>query len=162
MRRLGTPLGDDTLAVKGRITLAHPFSPALDPVTTGIAVVVTNAGGTRIVDTVVPGGAYDPVARNGWKASAGRGVWTYTNRAAGETGGVTRVSVKDLSRKTPGLVQFSVKMKGGAYAIAPTDLPLEALVALDPPTAETGQCGRATFAAPDATCTLGAGTLRCR
>jgi hypothetical protein len=59
-------------------------------------------------------------------------------------------------------VQFSVKMKGGAYEIAPADLPLEGLVALDPPTAETGQCGGATFTPPDATCTLGAGTLRCR
>jgi parallel beta-helix repeat protein len=162
MRRLGTPLGDDTLAIKGRITVAHPFAPPLDPVTTGVAVVVTNAGGTRIVDVVVPGGAYDPVARSGWKASAGRGLWTYTNRTAGETGGVKRVAVKDLSRKTPGLVQFSVKMKGGAYAIAPADLPLEALVALDPPTAETGQCGQATFVPPSAACTLGAGTLRCR
>ena len=162
VRRLDTPPGDDTLAFTGQVLLPHPFDPALDPVAVGAGVVVADATGTRVLDLVVPPGAYDPTTKVGWKASPSRGVWKFQDRGADPAAGVTGVAIKDLSRKTPGLVQVSVKGKRGAYAIDPSALPLTGLLILDPPTAATGQCGEATFARPAATCTSDGRSVRCR
>jgi len=145
IRRLGTPPGDDTLTFRGEVTLPQPFAPALDPVATGVQVVVADASGARPLDVLVPGGAYDPLARAGWKASPDGRRWRYTNRGANPPGGITSVVVQDLSRKAPGLVGFTVKATRGAYAIDAGELPLEGLFVADPPTAETGQCGVAAF-----------------
>ena len=84
------------------------------------------------------------------------------NKAAAPAGGVTRIVVEDLSRRTPGLVRFSVKGRRGSYPASPTNLPLEGFFVVDPPTAESGQCGRLGFAAPSATCTSAGGTIKCR
>ena len=162
VRRLDTPPGDDTLTFKGQVLLPHPFDPALDPVAVGAGVVIEDAPGARVLDAVIPPGAYDPVTKVGWKASPNRGVWKFQDRSASPTAGITGVAIKDMSRKTPGLVQVSVKGKRGDYAIDPSALPLTGLLILDPPTAATGQCGEATFAGPAATCTSDGRAVRCR
>jgi parallel beta-helix repeat protein len=162
LRRLGTPPGDDTLLFRGKLQLAHPFDPALDPIAVGMGVLVTDSDGNAVVDVLVPGGAYDTGTRTGWKFYPNRGIWKYVNDGASPAGGITRVVVKDLSRKQPGLVQFSVSGRRGSYAADPSKLPLEALLVLDPPTAETGQCGRASFTGPTTTCTASGGVIRCK
>jgi len=162
IRRLSTPPGDDTLSFKGRLAVPQPFSPPLDPVAAGVGIVVADASGARVLDLMVPGGAFDPVTKVGWKASAGRGTWKFADRSAAPAAGVTGVTIKDLSKKQPGLVQFTVKGKRGSYPVDPTRLPLTGLLVLDPPTAETGQCGQATFAGAELTCASDPGAVRCR
>jgi parallel beta-helix repeat protein len=160
--RLDTPPGDDTLTVRGDVVLAHPFAPPLDPVAVGVGILVTEATGGHILDVLVPGGAFDRATQVGWKAAPTRGTWKYANRSADPPGAVTAVTVKDLSKNTPGLVRVGVKARRGAFAVDPTRLPLTALVVLDPPTAETGQCGKAAFPGPMPTCTADARAVRCR
>jgi parallel beta-helix repeat protein len=161
LRRLGTPPGDDTLLFRGKVAMAHPYTPALDPVAVGVGVLVTDSEGTPIVDVLVPGGAYDSGTGTGWKFYANRGIWKYMNAGANPPGGITRVVVKDLSRRQPGVVQFSVSGRRGWYEVDPAKLPLTGLFAIDPPTAETGQCGLATFTEATA-CTSSGGAIRCK
>lgn len=58
---------------------------------------------------------------------------------------ISKVVVQDKSKKTPGLVHFSVQGKGGSFAISNASLPLTAVIVLD---ALEGQCGRASFPGP--------------
>ncbi len=68
-----------------------------------------------------------------------------------------------LARKTRSfIVVVNVKGKRGAYPVDPAGLPLSALLVLDPPTAETGQCGAATFSSVPSGCTSDAHAVRCR
>lgn len=157
INRLDTPPGDDTLSFRGRMVVAYPFAPTLDPSIYGVGVVLSDAIGTRLVDAVIPGGAYDPVTKTGWRIASGGKRWRYVNRGASPAAGITGVVIKDLSSQQPGLVDFKVTGRRGAYAVDPGNLPLSGLLVLDPPTAETGQCGAATAA-----CSSDGRTVRCR
>jgi parallel beta-helix repeat protein len=158
--RLDTPPGDDTLTFKGRALIAHPFSPPLDPVANGIGVVISDATGAKVIDAFIPGGAWDRETRVGWIAVS-RGKWRYRDQRDAPPQGVTRVVIKDRSSGTPGLVQFGVKGKDGAFAVQSANLPLTGYFVLDPPTAETGQCGEVSFPAPDSSCTADGRTVKC-
>jgi hypothetical protein len=157
IRRLATPGGDDLLALRAEGVL--PDS-ALDPVATGVGLVIAEAPGARLLDLSVPGGAYDRATRVGWKTSAA-GVWRYVNRSAAPAAGIVAVTIRDLSRRMPGLIQLTVRGRRGSYAVVPGNLPLTGLVVLDPPTAPTGQCVEATFTAPASTCTTDGRSVRC-
>jgi len=160
LRKLHTPPGDDLLSFEGRLLAPHPFDPPLDPAAVGVGVVVEDAAGTRVVDVQVPGGAFDPATKVGWKASRSGRSWTFVDRSDAPRAGITRIAIRDLSSKQPGLVQFRVTGKRGSYALDPAEVPLSGLLILDPPTAETGQCGTASFEAP--ACRSDAKRVSCR
>jgi hypothetical protein len=66
-----------------------------------------------ILDAEVPGGAYDPVTRVGWKLK--QGVWRWYGPKVGAPGGIRKIVLRDRSDKAPGLVKFSVVGEGGTY-----------------------------------------------
>jgi len=150
-----TPPGDDTLSFKGQMTI--PQVPALDPVANGATVLVDDADGRVIVDVAVPGGAYDPVARAGWRVIGGGTAWSY--RSSSGVLGITAVKVKRVA-SAPGLVKFTVKGKRGAYDTTGAALPVQGVLALGP----AGQGGLATFSGTSPVCSVVAGgnTLNCR
>jgi parallel beta-helix repeat protein len=162
VKKLDTPPGDDLLSFEGRVTMPHPYSPALDPPTVGVGIVVADAAGGRIVDVQLPGGAFDRATRVGWQTSAGGTSWTWLDKRDAPAGGITKVRVKDLSRKLSGVVHVKITGKRGDYAVDTANLPLTGLVILDPPTAETGQCGEASFAGPEHTCTANGRSVVCK
>lgn len=162
VNRLDTPPGDDRLAFRADVMLPHPFAPALDPVAVGVAVVVADVAGVRVLDVTVPGGAYDPATKVGWRAARSGTSWKYVDKRPMPSGGITALAVRDLSDKEPGLVRVKVTGKRGAYPVAAASLPLTGIVVLDPPTAATGQCGVAAFTAPDGSCTTTGRRLTCR
>lgn len=162
VKKLDTPPGDDTLAFRGQVVLPHPFAPALDPVAVGAGVVIEDTAGVRVLDVTVPGGAYDPASDVGWTAARSGTSWRYLDRSAAPPAGVTKVSIKDMSRKQPGLVRVKVTGKRGDYPVDGASLPLTGLLVLDPPTAATGQCGVATFVGPKQSCSADGKSVRCR
>lgn len=159
---LDTPAGDESLQLQGRMLLPVPFSPALDPIAAGVALAIDDAAGTRVLDAVVPGGAFSSATNSGWRANRRGNAWKYVNRSATPPAGIIAVSIKDMSSRTPGLVQFKVSGRRTQIPLDSTQLPIAATLSVDPPTAETGQCGVATFTAPSASCRAGGGSVRCR
>jgi hypothetical protein len=63
LKKQGTPAGDDSLKLSG--LMAVPGTPAIDPATNGVRLVIEDAGGT-VAFAVIPGGA-------GWKVPAPSG-----------------------------------------------------------------------------------------
>lgn len=162
VRGLQTPPGDDALSFEGFVALPYPFAPELDPAAVGVAIVVADANGAPVVDTWVPGGAFDRTTGVGWKTSRRGTRWKYVDRGDDPPGGIVRVVIKDLSRRRPGVLRVSVKGKRGSYAFDPAKLPPTGLIVLDPPTAETGQCGVAAFANSVRGCGITRKRLMCR
>ncbi len=156
--RLDTPPGDDRLSIKGDGILPFPFAPALNPIANGARLLVERTGGT-LVDVTLPGLAWTGTV--GWRVNAAGNTFTWTDKTTTPPGGITRFKVKQVAA-TPGLVQ--VRAKGlGSYSVTVGDLPLRFTAVLDPPTAETGQCGEATFPGPlPPSCVLVAAKLTCK
>lgn len=143
--RLDTPPGDDSLNFTGRMVITQPFNPTFDPATYGVGIVITDQLGNSVLNTTVPGGGYDPNTKIGWRVSSADTRWRYINKSSTPANGITSVVIKDLSSRQPGLIDFRIKGRRGNYTVAaPTTL--TGSVVLDPPTAETGQCGLATRA----------------
>ncbi len=164
--KLITPPGDDSLKLKGMLTLPHPFTPSLSPHTKGVRLSITPVSSPTgaLLDVTIPGGLYDPVQKVGWKVNGSGTSWTYRNKAGLQ--GITKVTVKDASSKSPGLVKFTVTGKKGSYPVASGQLPLRVTLVLDSPLATTGQCGEQSFAgpppAPFCQFTGNGSTLRCK
>lgn len=162
LRKLHTPPGDDLLTFEGQLVAPYPFDPPLDPLAAGVGVRVDDATGARVVDVWVPGGAFDPATKTGWKTSRQGRSWTYVDGSDAPPAGIAQVVIRDLSKKQPGLVQFRVVGRRGAYAVEGANLPLSGLLSLDPPTAETGQCAVTSFEGPEQTCRSDAKRVICR
>jgi len=162
IRRLGTPPGDDTLVLRGRFAVPYPFEPALDPIETGVGVVVADATGTRVLDALIPGGAFDAGSRVGWRRRRKGAGWKYLNRSESPPAGIRKAAISQLSRRAPGTLQFRVVGKRGSYPVAIDDLPLTAIFSVDPPTAETGQCGEVDVASIGGACTHDGRRVVCR
>jgi hypothetical protein len=154
IRRSGPPLGDDLLLFSGRAVLPAPLDPPLDPVSTGVGVVIEGRDGERFLDVVVPGGA-------GWKVNGRGDVWKFVAPSDAAPGDVARLVVKDRSRRTPGLVSFALRAPRGSYEIDPVVFPLRGFAILDPPIAETGQCVDVSFASA-AECRAANRAITCR
>ena len=148
MTRLGLPLGDERYVLSGRVTLPHPFAPALDPAVNGLRLLLSGASGS-IFDTTIAGGA-------GWSAKPTR--WTFSTHVPALPASVTKIAIWDRSASAPGELKIVVQGRNAAFLLGPGDLPLAATIVVDPPTATTGQCGAVTF-----TCVPGSsGKLTCR
>ncbi len=147
--------GDDRLKLKG--TFTFPYSPVFNPVADGARVAIYDGADQPLADVTVPGGAYNPLTRAGWKVSANgyKFRWKSPTPAGGLLTGVALAGVPGPS----GEVRFRIKGKQGTWASAPVALPLSAVVALDP-AQPLLDCGQATFA----TCTLDGATasVSCR
>jgi hypothetical protein len=145
VKRLATPPGDDTLVVKGEMTV--PAAPALDPVATGARVVVEGVAGT-LLDATLPAGVFDPATGTGWKKRK-KGKFRYENPA-----GMLGIVKMTLGPTGGGAVKVVVVGKDASLGVARADLPLRARVEVD---AAAGQCGELHFPgpAPAPACVLG-------
>jgi parallel beta-helix repeat protein len=162
VKHLGTPPGDDKLVLRGRVTLPHPFDPPLDPVATGVGVLIEDATGAAVLDMLLPGGDYDGCLRAGWKALRNGVGWKYVNQGDAPPGGLRTVVIRDRSRRDPGAVVFRVSGKNGSYPVAAAGLPLTAVFSVDPPTAETGQCAETAFTGATGACAHDGNRVICR
>jgi hypothetical protein len=118
LRHILPPPGDDGLAFKGSFTVTPPVAVALDPVNSGVALRLVD-GPTLVLDVQVAIGAYDTIARTGWKVNKSATRWTYVGPKTGAAGGITKVVLADKSSKVPGRVIFAVTGKAGSYAAGP-------------------------------------------
>jgi hypothetical protein len=161
LRRLDTPPGDDSLVMRGQLELPQPPDPPVDPVTNGVSFAIDDAHGTRVVESFIPGGAWNPDLRSGWKTLSNDRGWKYVNRGPSPAGGIRAVVLRK-SRREPATMLYRIRGRRGSYPVAANALPLTSIFSVDPPTAETGQCGRADFAGTSGTCRFRRGAVTCR
>jgi hypothetical protein len=157
MGRLTTPPGDDSLSWKGELVLPHPFSPALDPSTNGIRLLLAQ-GTSAVLDVTLAGGLRAGSPPVGWKVSGNGAKWSYVNASPTPAGGIAKALVQHVA-STPGRLKVRIKGRNASLAVAPADPSLTAVVVLDPPVATTGQCGEAVLAC---TPSGGGATRRCQ
>jgi hypothetical protein len=126
-----------------------PLPVALDPPTTGARVVLDDAAGTPF-EVTIPSGAYDAVAKVGWKTAmrATGPVWTWVDRRQVLPLGIYRLVIADRSGRAPGLVRVTVAGKNARFVAFPPALPLAVTAVLTGTTAPTGRCIAAAFPGP--------------
>ena len=144
LSKLLPPATDDKLNFKGFFT-AMPNSPTVNPITNGMRVLVSDSLGDTPIDMTIPGGAYSPANKAGWKVN-GSGTAGSTATRTSPVNGMYKAQLKAYS-STPGKYKFGVKGKNGNYVVNTANLPLKGTLVIDVPYAETGQCGEATFPA---------------
>jgi uncharacterized delta-60 repeat protein len=162
MTKLLPPLGDEGFVLKGEATI--PTLPTLDPLTRGVRVLLTGPA-SALLDVGIPGGPYDPVLRAGWRANRTGTAWAYKGTGAA-TSGIRTVRVR-RNPVVPGGVKFSVKAKGGTYAVTAADVPVTATLVFDVPLAMAGQCAILSFPAtpfvsPSCALLSGGAMLKCK
>jgi hypothetical protein len=156
--------GDDKVKIKGFLVL--PQTPTIRADLNGARLLLQKQDGSTVFDATLPPGAYDTVAKVGWKVNGTTTKFTYKNAGIAPNpliDGINKTSV-GLSTKTPGLVKWSTGGKLGAYGpIVGTDLPLKATLILDvPPHEATSQCGETNFIAGNCAVVSGGNTVKCQ
>jgi|GEM_PF-1717079 len=143
IRGLATPAADDTIAFAGTWIGRTDTPITFDPVANGIefSIVRDAAPGSPVFAVALPPGAYDPALGAGWRANARGTVYTYQSDVG--VGGITKAVIR-RSRRTPTRLRAKIRGRQGAFPIDPADLPLRAIVTLDPSAAPT-LCVEARF-----------------
>lgn len=128
----------DKLRVSGRAQIS---GSALDPVATGLRLLVTTAAGGTYLDVIVPRGSL--LNGTGWRTV--KSGWRFSAPAP-VAGAVSAVTLKLREEGTR--VDFQLRGKRATLPALPADLPLRATVVFDPPQSATGLCTDASFPGP--------------
>lgn len=144
--KLGMPLGDDRVRIKGGAIV--PGNPPLDPIGNGLRVLVEDGNGTPAIDAMIPAGPFDPRERAGWKVNPQGTVFSYRARdGAAEANGIQRIVLKQklgFTPDDPAAVRFVIVGRSGTYP-GPEAAPVTVTLILDPPHAANGQCAEGRF-----------------
>lgn len=135
VKGFATPIGDESITVKGRAALPDPS--ALDPSATGLRVVIRSAAGVPVGYVLVPAGGFDAATGVGWTVNATATQWKYRN-----PDGPAGVTTAKVTRVAGGDVKFVVRGKGDARVRGDGTLPLSAQVVFD----GSGQCAETVVA----------------
>jgi hypothetical protein len=136
LSRFGFIANDDRIKLTG--TAAFPGAADIDPITTGLRLLVTDGAGVTIVDQTLAPGWISPGTRTGWKAQRTGFVWR-------GRGALSRVLLK---RDDPGHVRVIVVGGRGQFT-APTADPIRVTLVFTPPLGTTGACAEILFARTD-------------
>jgi len=166
LSKLDTPPGDDGLKLKGRCI---PFQevPTVDPLTNGMRLVMQDNLGNVPLDVLIPGGAYDPATKAGWKMHAFPTGVTAQYKNAGTIvpliDGIKKM--KFVLRSGQGITKFAAIGKAGSYPVGPGGDPVKVTLVANPDATPTTQCCEMLFVGPSPApaCTFldGGATLRC-
>src|SRR6185295_16894583 len=164
MTRLATPPGDDRMRFTAAMQFPVPVSPTIDPMVKGIRLLLMSSHDVPMVDTLLPGGGYNPAADAGWRAQHGGRTWVYRNGGLGTAtiNGIRRAVVKLALRPGKARVRVTLVGRNGRYPVHVTDMPVKAIVVIDAPLARQGQCGEALLPLPGCRYDEQRGKMRCR
>jgi len=137
---------------KGRARIRAYVQPtgAIDPLTDGLRASIVNDAGDAVIQILLPGGAWNPAARTGWRVARNGKSFHYRSASASAR----------LTLKPSGRLRVRVIQKHGTYAIGATDEPLALHLSFDPAIANPALCAGASFSVYD--CAFGKARLRCR
>jgi YVTN family beta-propeller protein len=160
------PAGDEKLTAKGEFVVSN-LTPAIDPLANGFTIHILDASNNTLVTRFVPPGASPGGGVPGWKANKAGTRWTFKDRDDALGLGISKVVVKDLSKRTPGLFKVVVKGKNANFQVMQEDLEL-VLTLGGAAQQAANQCATRDFnpsSGPDPSCELkgtGNRTLKCK
>jgi cysteine-rich repeat protein len=159
--KITTPGGDDKLLVKAYLVFDEV--PVYDPIAYGIRLRIDDAAGTRLLDSEIPAGAFNPVTRRGWLPLKNSG---YRFRSKELVDGAVQKIILKRVNKDPNAVSIKIVGSKGDFASRTIVPPLSVTVSLDANTERMGVCAVMEFPGPrpEAECTLrgGGAVLVCR
>ncbi len=137
---------------RGRARIRGYVQPdvAIDPVASGLHAFVVDGAGAALLQILLPGGAWNPVLRSGWRAARNGTSFHYRSPSASAR----------LTLKPSGRVRVRIIQKNGSYAIDSSDEPLTLSLQLDPLAETPAECAAASFSTYD--CVVRSSRLRCR
>lgn len=144
------------LTFAGQAVVAQPWV-AVDPLVHGVQLTIDSTSGGGTLLAVIPGGAFD--GSSGWTLNRSGTTWRYRD-AAGSHSSLTKVTVRDLSRKTPGLLKIAARGRAAAEVL-PDVAGVRATVLFG----AAGECAALTWNGPTGprpSCSGDATLLRCR
>jgi cysteine-rich repeat protein len=148
------------LSIHGTMAIPNAMRAHVNPLDDGVRLLLVGKSGTVYADVAAPPTPYDARRGMGWQVAHNGLIWLYRDQGLGgpPAGGIDRIGVR--LRGT--VVEFLVKGTSDAYAAAAADTPFVATLVFDPPIAEAGACGEATF--PQAACSVrkNGATVVCR
>lgn len=161
LSKLDVPEGDDRVRLKGMMQL--PPGPDVDPILNGIRLLITDGSGIALVDATVPGGAFNPNSKTGWRANGGRSVFSFKSPGGNPAlSGIQRVILKG-NPFAPGALRILLIGRDGIYP-KPETAPITVMINVTQNT--PGQCAEAKFNAvefgPKCTALNGGARFLCR
>ena len=142
---------------KGKLSFSGSVSfaaaPVLDPLTTGVRLLVADAAQHTIVDLTAPPGAFDKSTKRGWKKLGFRS----------RTGPITAATLVQR-KKTPARIAFALKADVSGLDATTIQQPVTATLLFDAAASPTTACGDARFTGPpgiNPVCTLKRDALTC-
>jgi hypothetical protein len=154
---------DTRLKLKGKFPIPSPIAPALDPIGHGVRLAIEDRVGAVVASAVIPGGDFD--GTRGWSANGAGTRWTFSDRGRPAFyGGITKLSIRDESGRSPGLITVVITGRSGTFDARPGMEPFQAVIELNGAVngGAASQCGEAAFTS--AMCAFGGGgsTLKCK
>ena len=105
--KLGSPVGDETLAWQGNLLLPSELLGNFDPRVTGLRLQLDD-GTETVLDVLLPAAK--------WVANGAKTTWKFSAGKSAPPAGIGTMVLK-ADKTTPGLLKFVVKGKNGDYTI---------------------------------------------
>ncbi len=139
LTKLTAPGGDDRMRL--RVSAMLPRGPALNPIATGLTLLISDAIDTIAVAATIPGGDFDRATRTGWQVNAGGNVFNFRSQSDDPAlAGVRRITLKaDASRSR---VRLVVLGRDSIYG-RPSATPIRVTANFNPTV--PGQCAETDF-----------------
>jgi len=122
--RNNDPAGDERLSISGEFVLTSQV-PTINPVANGFTFeILRSTNDEFLVTRFIPPGASPGGTVPGWNVNGAGTTWSFKDRKNVLGLGVTKVVVKNRSKKTPGLFSVRIKGKDANFRVVTSDIDL--------------------------------------
>jgi len=144
--RLNLPPGNHKLKAAARC-LDYPDPMQIDAEATGVRLLLQDSAGSAILDSIIPGGTYNPATGVGWKTHSFPKGYTalYTNNGKTQSLIDGIYKIKFVAKPGLGITSFKALGKDGDYTVNLLATPVTFTISTDPPFATTGACCELVF-----------------
>lgn len=144
--RLNLPPGNHKLKAAARCR-DYPDPMQIDAETTGVRLLLQDSAGSAILDSIIPGGTYNPATGVGWKTHSFPKGYTalYTNNGKTQALIDGIYKIKFVAKPGLGITSFKALGKDGDYTVNLLATPVTFTISTDPPFATTGACCELIF-----------------
>jgi hypothetical protein len=133
-------VGEDRLKLGATFDVSAGGFASFDPVSDGARIIIRRSDTTRLIDAVLPAGAFAGKGTAGWVTNGSGNLWKFIDRTESPVEGITRMKVRDQSRKSPDRVAVNILGKHGTYQVFPSAYPIRTTIVLGDAAASAAGC----------------------